>query len=116
VFVKCWSTPRRKAGTSCSRALSWKRRGEGCKHTYLVFWETPGSMCFTTFTTVSQFPSPVKEPQAERTEEAEEGWAREKIRRTRRNGGYGRGWLGCGNVPGATTGDPTHDKGHVEEA
>ena len=57
----------------------------------------PKSTHLTTFTTVSQFPSPVKEPQAERRQEAEEGWAREKIGRTRRNGGYGRGWLGCGN-------------------
>lgn len=71
--------------------------GGVCKHAYLVFWEKPQSTCLTTFTTVSQFPSPVKEPQAERRQEAEEGWAREKIGRTRRNGSYGRGWLGCGN-------------------
>ena len=99
-----------------SGSVLGRERGEGCKHAYLVFWETPRSTRLTTFTTVSQFPSPVKEPQAERREEAEEGWAREKIGRTRRSGGYGRGWLGCGNVPGATMGDPTHDKGHVEEA
>ena len=94
--VKCWSTLRHKAGTSCSWALSWGVVGYANMPTWCS-GRCHRACAWRLFTTVSQFPSPVKEPQAERREEAEEGWAREKIGRTRRNGGYGRGWLGCGN-------------------
>ena len=94
--VKCWSTLRHKAGTSCSWALSWGVVGYANMPTWCS-GRRHRACAWRLFTTVSQFPSPVKEPQAERREEAEEGWAREKIGRTRRNGGYGRGWLGCGN-------------------